>query len=245
MDLFVAKQSESIYQVIYNNLLDQILNESYRIGDYLPSESELEKIFKASRTPIRKALNQLETDGYIIRIKGKGSVVESKYPTGRWTLMTGFQHNYIGNHGDEKRIKAETIKVSKIYNEELAAELNVFLNNEITYVERVRYFNDNPIIYLQHYIHPEVPIEFFDDNLFSISIGDILKNKAGVDIKKATEQIEAVLADKIISSYLNVEESTPLLKIKRISYTEQDKPIDINIYYVRTDSWKYFVNYNF
>ena len=63
------------YQKIYQDLLDQIKRGDIKPHTLLPSESELMKIYDASRDTVRKALNLLLNDGYIQKNKGKGSVV--------------------------------------------------------------------------------------------------------------------------------------------------------------------------
>ena len=61
------------YQKIYQDLLDQIKKGDIKPHTLLPSESELMKIYEASRDTVRKALNLLLNDGYIQKNKGKGA----------------------------------------------------------------------------------------------------------------------------------------------------------------------------
>ena len=63
------------YQKIYQDLLEKIKQGEIKPHTLLPSESELMKIYDASRDTVRKALNLLLNDGYIQKNKGKGSVV--------------------------------------------------------------------------------------------------------------------------------------------------------------------------
>lgn len=52
------------YQKIYQDLLDKIKHGKIKPHTLLPSESELMKIYDASRDTVRKALNLLLNDGY-------------------------------------------------------------------------------------------------------------------------------------------------------------------------------------
>lgn len=65
----------SKYQSIFQHLRDEILNGNIAANTYLPSESDLQQQFHASRDTIRKALNLLLQNGYIQKEKGKGSLV--------------------------------------------------------------------------------------------------------------------------------------------------------------------------
>lgn len=65
----------ALYYLIKEKLLELIKNETYQIGSQLPTESELCRMFDVSRTTIRLALQQLEIDGKIHRVQGKGTFV--------------------------------------------------------------------------------------------------------------------------------------------------------------------------
>ncbi|TDM02131.1 trehalose operon repressor [Macrococcus carouselicus] len=63
------------YQTIYQEISGQILQGDYHFHDQLPSESLLVKHYGVSRETVRKALSLLQVNGYIQKLKGKGSVV--------------------------------------------------------------------------------------------------------------------------------------------------------------------------
>ncbi|WP_066305250.1 trehalose operon repressor [Bacillus sp. FJAT-29814] len=63
------------YLTIYNHLVQQIKGGGIQPGTLLPSEHELTEQFSTSRETIRKALNLLAQNGYIQKVRGKGSIV--------------------------------------------------------------------------------------------------------------------------------------------------------------------------
>mgnify|MGYP005831242027 FL=1 len=63
------------YNHIYQVLSSDIAEGTYKKGDVLPSEHTLVNMFDVSRETVRKALNLLQENGYIQKMKGKGSVV--------------------------------------------------------------------------------------------------------------------------------------------------------------------------
>ncbi|WJP97767.1 trehalose operon repressor [Macrococcus bovicus] len=63
------------YQMIYQDISGQIIKGEYQFHDQLPSENLLVKKYNVSRETVRKALNLLQMNGYIQKLKGKGSVV--------------------------------------------------------------------------------------------------------------------------------------------------------------------------
>ena len=63
------------YQQIYQILKEQILEEKYLVGDFLPSENDLKEHYQVSRDTIRKALKLLQEEGFIETVQGMGSQV--------------------------------------------------------------------------------------------------------------------------------------------------------------------------
>ncbi|MFF2445840.1 trehalose operon repressor [Neobacillus sp. NPDC058068] len=63
------------YQTIYNHIARQIKSGEIPAQTLLPSENDLKDQFDTSRETIRKALNLLSQNGYIQKVRGKGSIV--------------------------------------------------------------------------------------------------------------------------------------------------------------------------
>lgn len=66
------------YMTIKNTLIQKIENGVYLPGDAIPSDNELMRTLKVSKSTITQALKNLETDGYIIRQQGRGSFVTDR-----------------------------------------------------------------------------------------------------------------------------------------------------------------------
>lgn len=67
------------YRQLYNWVVSEIESGRFVLGQKLPSENMLCMKFNISRQTVRNALDELDTDGYIERIKGKGSFVKIDY----------------------------------------------------------------------------------------------------------------------------------------------------------------------
>lgn len=64
-----------LYYQLQEILKQDLESGRWKPGHLIPSESELAATFGISRTVIRKALDILEADGQVSRVKGKGTVV--------------------------------------------------------------------------------------------------------------------------------------------------------------------------
>jgi GntR family transcriptional regulator, arabinose operon transcriptional repressor len=73
----LTKDNKPLYSLIVDELKAQISSGAYQPEDQLPTEAELSSRYGVSRITTRRALEELERDGYIYRIKGSGSFVKS------------------------------------------------------------------------------------------------------------------------------------------------------------------------
>jgi GntR family transcriptional regulator len=59
------------YYTVKRAIISHIDDEVYKIGEMIPSERELMQAFEVSRITIRKAVDELEREGYLYRVQGK------------------------------------------------------------------------------------------------------------------------------------------------------------------------------
>ena len=67
-----------IYRRISDEIVATIREGSLQPGQRVPSENELMRRFGVSNTTARKAQQELERDGWVVRIKGKGTFVRRR-----------------------------------------------------------------------------------------------------------------------------------------------------------------------
>ncbi len=79
MKLIICNSSPiPIYEQIKNAMIDQIMSGELKEGTPLPSIRNLAVDIKISVMTIKKAYDELEKDGYIISVQGKGTFVATK-----------------------------------------------------------------------------------------------------------------------------------------------------------------------
>ncbi|CAG5364925.1 trehalose operon repressor [Streptococcus pneumoniae] len=72
------------YQQLFKQIQETIQNETYAVGDFLPSEHDLMEQYQVSRDTVRKALSLLQEEGLIKKKVLKSSKKKpsiSLYPT--------------------------------------------------------------------------------------------------------------------------------------------------------------------
>ncbi|RYL92762.1 GntR family transcriptional regulator [Sporolactobacillus sp. THM7-4] len=232
---------EPLHKIIYRTITDKISSQYYKSGDALPSESELEKLFETSRTPVRQALKQLETDGLIYRLQGKGSYVANQKPRGQWTTMTGFSDIY---QTEWERIHARLIEARRIESPYYARLLNIRDDVEINHLKRVRFLNGKPVIYLEHYLIPKLPLEIFKKDPSFMSVDQLLKDEANIEFFSIKEEIEAIPANKQIAKCLKITPGEPVIKSTRVSSDDMGVAIDVTVNFFSSKNWKYKIEFH-
>ncbi|MCT2194479.1 substrate-binding domain-containing protein [Paenibacillus sp. p3-SID1389] len=67
--------SKPMYEKIFDDVKQKILDHSYKPGDRIPSEKELAEEYQVSRITSKRALEMLAAEGIIVRKPGRGSFV--------------------------------------------------------------------------------------------------------------------------------------------------------------------------
>lgn len=79
------------YQQLFKQIQETIQNETYAVGDFLPSEHDLMEQYQVSRDTVRKALSLLQEEGLIKKIRGQGSQVVKEETVNFVSNLTSYQ----------------------------------------------------------------------------------------------------------------------------------------------------------
>lgn len=74
----MAKKKENLYTTVYNDIISKIKSGELKVGDKLPTELELTKIYGVSRITVSRAMKDLAESNLIYRVKRSGTFVNGK-----------------------------------------------------------------------------------------------------------------------------------------------------------------------
>ncbi|MBT2693902.1 trehalose operon repressor [Bacillus sp. ISL-55] len=133
------------YLLIYEEISKQIQEGNYPPKTILPSENEFADMYQTSRETIRKALNLLAQNGFIQKIRGKGSLVldlkRHQFPI---TGLISFKE-LAENMGGKAKTTVEEFNL-ELAGREIARELNVEDDEKVWKVKRVRHIDEERVI---------------------------------------------------------------------------------------------------
>lgn len=228
-----------LYMVIYEELRAKIADKTYPVGSYFPSETELQDIYNVSRITVRRALGDLEHDGFIKRIKGKGTVVLPKKKYSDLYRLTGFTENAKEN-GDEATsiiLKCEVQPASV----SVATFLHIEPNEDVYYLKRLKLLNGRISGIFETYISQRFGF-VIDTNKFGAktSLYDFYE-ECGVHIAEGEETIEAIMATPQLKKEMYLEKDEPIFYRERVTYNDMNIPIEYSRNYYKANGYKYVV----
>jgi GntR family transcriptional regulator len=240
------------YYQLQEALKQEIDAGSWKPGELLPSEAELSDAFGVSRTVIRQALDVLEADAQVLRIKGKGSFVAEPKLRYETSAAGG------GVRTDQLEHSA---KVSRVVNvrrtmvgESLKRLLDLRADADVLELTVVQAIQDVPVSLNQLFIRTDAS-KSLAKVVASGSFPDLRENDAdllvqlarryGVKASQSEVTVEATLANKFETDVLGVTLRTPMFLLSSLVRGPDGQSIGFMRAVVRCDYFRFTVQINY
>lgn len=229
---------------LYSQLMDiliEIIENSMEENEQILSEREICDKYDVSRTTVRQALDELEKEGYIYKIHGKGTFVSPKRFSQDLISFYSFTEEMkkLGKNPSSEVTGFEIIQAA----DKLAHKFRVSSDDLLYKVSRIRKADNIPMMYETTYL----PFERFKgltkEELIEQPMYEVMVKKYNVKLTSAEEFFQPILTNKLQSLYLGIKEDSPSLKIERFTY-ENNNIIEYTVGVARGDKFKYRVKLN-
>ncbi len=201
-----------LFEDIKESIKKQIEDGVYKVGDKIPTEMELAKIFNTSRQTVNKALRDLVLDDIIERFPRSGTFVKQKVAQSSILELKNIEDEILerGNTYSSKLVCLNIVKA----NERVSKILHVVKDQEIYISQMIHYANDVPVRFDTRYVKPSCAPDYIKQDFKDTTPAKFLKQNCPVE--KVANTIEAMLVNDEIAEYLNISRNEPCLKISRI-----------------------------
>jgi DNA-binding GntR family transcriptional regulator len=201
------------HRKVYEILRKHIIDGMFKVGDLLPSENDLCTVHKVTRPTIRKGLDRLANEGYIVRHQGKGSIVKG-VPKGIGILSLTGTTSAIG----KDILQTHIIVKPEIRNWDTAFTFPLTqkeIESGCIYIERLRLVNNKPVFFDITMI-PNINLpRFTSRNFENKSLFDILRKNYQIEVKGGEQKLLAIKADNHLQQHFEVEAGHPVLQLNR------------------------------
>lgn len=226
-----------LYLQIADILRNRILQHAYRPNEQMPSESELMSAFDVSRITVRQALGNLQSEGLIFRIHGKGTYVSRPRAFQDLGSLQGFgtAMREKGYETHSKVLSVRTIVPPKHVRERIES------GERVTELKRLRFLNRAPISLDVSYLPSAIGIRVARADLANRDVFAVLENDCQIALGHADLRMCAMLASEELSEALGVAEQAPILFIERVIHTSAGQPLEYEELYYRGDAFQFNV----
>ncbi len=227
-----------LYEQIKNILRTRILEGVYQPNQKMPSESEMISAFGVSRITVRQALSDLQSEGLIFRVHGKGTFVSKPrafQDLGSSLQGFGIAMRQMGYESHSKVLSMRNIVAPF----QVQEKLQLTGKAKVTELRRLRFLNREPISVDVTYLSTSLGARLAKANLVSRDIFAILENDFQIPLGHADLQISSGLTDEILAEQLCIAEGSPISFIERTVYRTDNTPIEFEHLYYRGDAFKF------
>ena len=202
------------YERIKNYLIQGIISRNF--CDILPSENQLADKFSVSRMTARRALNELERDGTVERIPGKGTFVcQLKHYTRGFFRVRPFQ-----KWAQDLNVALSTqVLESQIIDAPEPISETLKYKGPVIFLRILNYFDDSPVRYAVRYLRADLCAGILQENLEEESIHDILINRYQLPLTKINQNMTAIGLDAELAALFGETEGYPAFYFQRLTYS--------------------------
>ena len=201
------------YRQIYNDILERLRNGEFdHDNKLLPSDQQLVMKYKTSRETVRKAMKLLADEGYVQRLRGKGTIAIER----RQFLFPVAEIKSYQELVDEAHLKSKTTVLS--ISQSAVPEWLGPVNDTLTWrVVRLREVENEPDVIDYDYILcdvvDEIPIYVAQNSLFAY-----FEQELGLTIDYAIKKVTVEQATIDDQRHLKISAHTPIVVVRSRTY---------------------------
>ncbi len=227
-----------LYQQLADRLRRQIADGDYRIGDRLPSEGALGEEFGVSRITVRAALDQLSAAGMLQRLRGKGTFVSAPPVEHKLIRLTDFVEDMMAAGLNP------TSRVFRLDEEPATPELAIAPGTPVVRLDRLRLGDNAPIAVDTTFLPLRYGRLLERGYLEHETIYRQLETRYGIPVLSGGFLTEAGVASADLAAQLRIDQGSPLLIIRRTSYSTNREVIYYQKRYYRAYRVRYRLELN-
>lgn len=237
----IDKKSEiPLYQQLAHSIKKAVDEQKFKENDKIPAENEFCKIYDLSRTTVRQALDILEKDGYIYKLRGKGSYVSTPKIYQNRSSFSKF-YDDMRSLGKTPVSKIISLKV-KVANAYVKEKMQLEENDLICQIKWVRYGNNEPLIYETISLNYKLVDGIETKELTEKKLYDILAEEYGIKMTHGKELFYPCKLDLNEAKNLGLKENDLGMKVERIVFQGKDV-VEYTTSTVRGDRFIYTTNF--
>lgn len=229
-----------LYYQLKEIILEGIMEKHLIPGEHIPTERELSELYDISRPTIRQAIIELVRDGYLYRVKGKGTFVSK--PKIEQDFIEKVEN--FNEHIRSKGLVPTTKVIEKsctIASRETAKMLKIAEGDKVIKMLRVRSANEEPIVIVKTYLPYDKCSFILEEDMEEKSLYEVFAQNYSTKVCRVIRTVEAIIAGKYESEMLKISEGDPVQLFRTVAFNQNDVPVEYSTARYRGDRNKFTV----
>jgi GntR family transcriptional regulator len=196
-------------------------------GELIAPEAMLEARFAVSRITIRKAIDDLVSEGLLVRKQGRGTfreipkMVPERNNITSWTT----QMKEMGFLTQTTQHEVAEIPPPQ----KIAHLLSLEPGQMVIQIRRTRLANGSPLTLMVNYLPSALVPGFADTEMHGESLYEVLRLQYGLSPTEAVDTVETRPASETESERLKIDAWEPVLVVTRLSYLSDRRPLEVSV----------------
>ena len=222
-----------LYHQIKENITRQIVSGRWLSNHELPSETDLCAHFGVSRGTLRRALDELENRGLIVRRQGRGTFVATHH-TDRFL----FQFFHVEREdGLREAPLVELVSFERSHaDDEPARALQLRPGDAVIQIENRLLLQGSAVIH-DRLTLPSALFKGLTEKRFRDRPGTVYQfyqSDFGITVLRAKERARAGAADRQTGRVLGLAPGAPVMQVRRTALTFGDRPVEHRVSIINT-----------
>lgn len=233
------KANNPVYMQLKEALMDKISTQEWKPGSRIPAERALCEQYALSRVTVRQAIGELEREGLVRRVQGKGTFVSQEKLTQPLLKLTSFSEDMWGRglSPSAQVLALEKMPASKT----VAEKLWITPGAEVIMLKRLRMANSEPMAIETAYLDDEKCGLIYDRLAQNKSMYQLMKEVLHIVPSRARQSIEIASVQGWEAKLLHMPETGMVMKIERQTFGEDLQPVEYVISKYRGDKYKLYI----
>jgi GntR family transcriptional regulator len=228
------------YLLLKNHLQELIDDMAVEGKDCLPSERELGEKYGVSRITIRRAMAELEQEGKLYRIRGKGAFIcKEKIPQTLSKLTSFTDDMRLRNMKPDSRIlELDYITAGP----HIAGKLRIAADEPVVLLKRLRLADGEPMAIETCYMRRDIGSMIMDRLNNGESLYELMQDHCGIELAYAKQTIEVCVLKGWEKKLLGNGSPSYALFTCRLTFDENDVPVEYVESKYRSDRYRFQVD---
>ena len=216
-----------LYRQIKGLITRSLQGGEWKPGELIPSETELAARFGVSQGTVRKAIDELAAENLVVRRQGRGTFVATHQEARAQFRFLRLRPDQAGEAVvmDSRILECRRLRAPG----DVARALQLRASEAVVQIRRLLSFQGQPTVLDEIWL-PGAQFRGLTAERLSAWTGPLyalFEAEFGTRMIRATERVKAVAADAAAGQVLSVAAGEPLLLVERITYTYEDRPVEM------------------